>query len=132
MFQKNLLRDDQVEPLAEGVLTVLEKVGMLYQNEEMLKALEKAGAKVDYSSQMATFPREMIAEFADVLRKEAPEEKDNGHSKFTATGLPALGLQVAQFFYDYEKGEKRSGNKEDFITLILIMLKVFAIPTTLP
>jgi len=118
MFQKNLLRDYQVEPLAEGVITVLEKVGMLYQNEEMLKALEKAGAKVDHSSQMATFPREMVTEFVHVLRKEAPEEEADGHSKFTDTGLPGLGLQVAQFFYDYEKGEKRSGNKEDFITLI--------------
>ncbi|MFC1717205.1 trimethylamine methyltransferase family protein [Candidatus Poribacteria bacterium] len=118
MFQRNLLKDEHIEPLAESVLTVLEKVGMLYQNEEMLKALETAGAKVDYSSQMATFPRKMVAEFIHMLNKEAPKEEDSGHREFNAPGLPSLGLQVAQFFYDYEKGEKRSGNKEDFITLI--------------
>ena len=118
MYQRRLLRDEQIEPLAEGVLTVLEKVGVLCQNEEMLRALEAAGAKVDYSSQMVIFPRKMVEEFVDVLRKETAKEEQNGHRKFKAPPLPSMGRQLAQFYYDDEIGEKRSGNKQDFITLI--------------
>lgn len=47
MFQRGLLGDDDVERLAGGVMHVLECVGILYQNEEMLKALAEWGASVD-------------------------------------------------------------------------------------
>jgi trimethylamine:corrinoid methyltransferase-like protein len=118
MFQRSLFRDEQIEPLADGVFTVLERVGILCQNEGILKALESAGAKVDYASQRATFPKRMVEEFVDVLRKEASKEGQSGHRKFISPTLPHLGTQVAQFFYDYEKDERRSGNRTDFITLI--------------
>jgi len=118
MFPKTLLRDEQIEPLAGGVLTVLEEVGILCQNDEILSALEVTGAKVDYSSQRANFPRKMVEEFIDNLRKEALEAGENENLKFVSPALPHLGTQIAQFFYDYEKNEKRSGNKKDFITLI--------------
>ena len=39
MFQYSLLKDADVEPLAEGVFEVLEKVGVLCQNREMLEAM---------------------------------------------------------------------------------------------
>lgn len=83
----------------------------------MLKALENKGAKVDYISGKTIFPQEMTREFLDELRKEVPKERENGHRKFKTPPLPYLGTQIAQFFYDYEKKKKRSGNKEDFINL---------------
>lgn len=98
-------------------MEVLERVGMLYQNEEMLKALKKFGALVDYESQRAKFPKKLVREFVELLRKENTES-DEKESKFYPPPLPVLGLQVAQFYYDYEKKEKRRGNKDDFITLI--------------
>ena len=51
MFQRSLLTDRDVEQLADAVLTVLDKVGALYQNEEILRALEKEGARVDFQGQ---------------------------------------------------------------------------------
>jgi hypothetical protein len=41
-----LIRQEDVEPLAEGVLIVLEKEEMLYQNEEILHSLESIGARL--------------------------------------------------------------------------------------
>ncbi len=116
MFERGILKEEDIAPLAEGVLKVLERVGILCQNEEMLKALEVKGAKVDYATQRATFPPEMVKEYVETFRGEGREEDKNG--KFRTPELPRLGTQVAPFFYDYERKEKRRGNKKDFITLI--------------
>jgi len=91
MLQRYSIRQEDVEPLAEGVLIVLEKVGMLYQNEEILHSLESIGARVDRENQIATFPRRLVEEFVERLG------------------------QMVQFFYDYGKEEKRRGSKRDFI-----------------
>jgi trimethylamine:corrinoid methyltransferase-like protein len=119
MFERSLLRDEDVEPLADAVLTVLEKVGALYQNEEILRSLEAQGAKVDHSRQVAAFPRKMVCEFLDKVRSEAPKpQTDTGHKKFSAPGEGRLFHQLSQFFYDSEKKERRLGNKQDLISLI--------------
>ena len=118
MFQKSLLKDEHIEPLAEAVCTVLEKVGMLYQNEEMLKALDEFGAMVDYSSERARFPKRLAREFVESLRKEASGKDDTGHRNFVPPELPYWGRQVTPFWYDYEKGENRPGNKKDFVEMI--------------
>lgn len=118
MFQWNLLSDGDIEPLADGVFTVLKKVGVLCQNHQMLRAMENMGARVDYAQKLAIFPRRMVEEFINRLRKETKDTEDNGHRKFKIPSLPSLGTQVAQFFYDYENKERRSGNKKDFISLI--------------
>jgi len=117
MFQRTLLRDEDIQPLADGVCEVLEKVGVLCQNQELLSALEAAGAKVDYSAERARFPRDMVVQFAEQL-KEAGNETEQADEKFVAPELPTLNVQIAQFYYDWEQQERRSGNREDFITLI--------------
>ena len=121
MPQFRLLRDKDIEPLAEGVLGVLQDVGVLCQNEEMLRALEEMGAEADHSSERATFPRTMVADFVEGVRRENPpggaSESAGDEPSFVAPGLPGVGGQVAQFFYDHETGEKRSGNTEDLTYL---------------
>jgi len=116
MFQKALLKDADIEVLADGVLKVLEKVGIVCQNREILEALDKAGARVDYASETATFPSRMTRAFVEQVRKEPATPEPS--PKFSPPSLPGLGTQVAQFFYDYEKKERRRGNKKDFIALI--------------
>ena len=140
MFQRSLLKDSDVEPLAEGVFAVLEKTGILCQNDEMLKALAAAGARVDLPSQRVTFPKRMQAEFVAQLRSKAgrayphaerpwqeeikgktiedEDDEDEEDRGFALIGMPDLETQVAQFVHDYEKGERRSGNKADFVRLV--------------
>ncbi len=117
MFQRTLLRDEDIQPLADGVCEVLEKVGILCQNQELLSALEGAGAKVDYEAERARFPRDMVLEFVAKLR-QAGNQAQQPEARFAAPPLPTLGTQIAQFYYDWEQQATRSGNREDFITLI--------------
>jgi trimethylamine--corrinoid protein Co-methyltransferase len=130
VLQRCLLRDADVEPLAQGVVAVLEKVGILCQNEELLRALAAAGARVDSASERVTFPKKMQAGFVEGLRKEQNVGRAYLHAErpwqaqeapaapFASIGMPDLETQVAQFVHDYETGERRSGNKADFVSLI--------------
>ena len=120
MYAKSLLKDVDVDQLAEAVLTILEKVGALYQSKEILTAIENVGARVDYSRQVATFPREMVNGFLVALRKETPAAsgQDDGHRKFSAPGPGGLFHNLSQYYYDAEKMERRIGNQDDYIRMI--------------
>ena len=115
MFQQALLSDATVERLTDATSTVLEKVGIVCQNRQMLLALERWGATVDHDAETARFPRKAVEEFAASLRQEA---KEDGAPAFRAPPRPGLGTQVAQFFYDDWAQERRGGNRQDFIELI--------------
>jgi len=70
VFQRALLRDSDIEPLAAGVARVLNEVGILCQNNELLRALAAAGARVDLAAERAWFPRRLVAEFVEQLQRE--------------------------------------------------------------
>lgn len=116
MLHHRLLDDRDVPALGEAVLDVLEQTGVLCQCEELLAALGRAGARVDVAAKRVTFPRSMTGGLLEQLRAEPREASDD--AAFVAPGLPHLGTQIAQFTYDYEAGERRSGNRADFIELI--------------
>lgn len=118
MFQLHLLKDSDIEPLAQGVHRVLENVGIMCQNAEMLRALQSTGAKVDFEAQRVWFPKKIQEEFVTGLRKDMAQTQEVQSRPFGRTGLPGLGTQVAQFYYDDQSGQPRSGNTKDFITLI--------------
>jgi len=118
MFGTTLLTDGDVEKMAEGVYEVLEKVGVLCQNDEIRRALEAAGAVLQPDSEAVLFPRQMVAEFVEAFRAEGSTDPGNGHRKFPRPGPPGLGTQVAQFYLDPDTDERRSGNTSDFVTLI--------------
>lgn len=118
MFQQSLLQESDVEPLAEGVFSTLERVGVLCQNEELLQAVEAAGARVEVEAERARFPRERQIEFVEQLRKERVAAPGEGHRSFTPPGMPSLGGQIAQLFRDGEDASIRRGNREDFIAMM--------------
>jgi trimethylamine:corrinoid methyltransferase-like protein len=59
----------------------------------------------------------MTRRFAASLREESASRKESAPS-FHAPGLPGLGTQIAQLYYDEETGEARQGNRSDFINLV--------------
>ena len=118
MFQRHLLRDADVEPLADGVLSVLERVGILCQNADILAALDALGARGDRQAERATFPRKLVGEFIEHVRRQHPPIDDDGHRAFPRIGLPTVGGQVAQFVLDPPTGERRPGNRDDFVALM--------------
>lgn len=117
MFQRFILRDEHVPPLAEGVLTTLERVGVLCQNDEMMDALEGAGATVERAAERVRFPRSMVEPFVESLRVEFADQ-GGGEQPLRPSSLPGVGGQVAQLYHDPETGEVRSSNSRDLITLI--------------
>ena len=118
MPQYELLNDADLLALTDATLGVLEEVGVLCQNAKMLDALEVWGAVVDRENEVAKFPRTRVEEFVAGLQSEFRRCDGDAPRPFPRVGLPGLGTQVAQFVYDYKTGEKRPGNKGDFIELI--------------
>lgn len=118
MPQYELLKDADIPALVDGMLTVLEKVGILCQNAEILDALEKAGATVARANEVAKFPRKLTEAFVERLKEEVAVPRGDSPQPFPKVALSSLGTQVAQFIYDYRRKEKRPGNRKDFIELV--------------
>ncbi|MGI5817806.1 MAG: trimethylamine methyltransferase family protein [Armatimonadota bacterium] len=118
MFQRGIISDDHIEPLANGVLTVLEKVGALCQNEELISGLEAMGAKVDRAGERVYLPRDLTAGFVAAMREEYAGRDEADAANLGAPGMPVIGTQVAQIYHDHRTGELRQSNREDLITLI--------------
>jgi trimethylamine:corrinoid methyltransferase-like protein len=133
-----MLRDQDVDVLSRGVLQVLQRVGFHVDNQEILQALTHAGAEVDFDTQRALFPVAMTEEFIAAVRAE---DKRPWATKIAAMGEnartvysgwvsyeqgpelkapdpPDLFHQLATFYYDDERQEKRQGNRDDYISLI--------------
>jgi len=133
-----ILKNEDIEKLGESVFKILEKVGLNCENKKVLKYLESIGAKVDYENSTAKFPKKVVENFIDIIKKEDKYEWENrikgenklpiysGYfpskisNKFQSPTPGYLFHQVTPFFYDDETGNKRKGNKEDFIKLIKI------------
>ena len=134
MFE--ILRDKDSEILAKGVFEVLEKLGIYCENKEILKGLENSGAIVDYQEERARFPRRIVQEFVEQIKKEERskwDEEIKGENKrtlysgyvpplssppeFKAPYLPYIFHPLSVYFYDDEKREMRRGLKDDFINL---------------
>lgn len=110
------MREEDVEPLAEGVLAVLERVGFTCQDAEVLRALATFGARVDEETGTATFSRALVLDFVAQLRREGGQGMaTDGH--FRAPKPPGLLHQLAIYTYDWPRREKRLGCREDFIYL---------------
>ncbi len=118
MFQRYILSDDHIEPLADGVLTTLEKVGVLCQNDEIMRGLDAMGAQVDYQAERVLFPRKLTAEFVAAIRAEFEAQPSPAPGPLGPPGLPGIGTQVAQIYLDHHTGELRQANQADMITLI--------------
>jgi len=119
MRHYDLLDEADIPVLADAALTVLDKVGVLCENDDIIDALETAGATVDRGRQTVRFPRSLTEEFvARVKEEKAAQQKAPPSRRFGSVGMPGLGVQVAQFVYDYRNGERRPGNTRDFIELV--------------
>lgn len=136
MFE--ILKERDIEKLSGAVLRVLETQGFYCENAEMLKAYEQAGACVDHTQHIAKFPKKVIVNFIEQLRKEdkslweqqlCQENKQIIYSgyhpyspevSFKACEPTYMFHNLSTLYYDDRTGERRTGNKADFIELIKI------------
>lgn len=115
MLQQLLLTDSDVEKIYETALRTLETVGMMFQGERLLKALEAKGAQIDWPKERAIMPRSLVQNVIDTEAASAPEPPT---PSLPASGMTTVGGQVAQLIYDHELGRGREGTRDDFLRLI--------------
>jgi len=118
MARIEMLSTSAIDLLAESTLQVLAKVGIYCQNDDILDALEAWGAQVDRAALTARFPEHKVLDFVDGLRKEAAGARQEPAEGFRAPALSRVSTQVAQFYLDPHTGERRPGNRQDFLSLI--------------
>jgi trimethylamine--corrinoid protein Co-methyltransferase len=117
MLKVNFATNRDTEALGEGVFGILEKVGMCFQNAEILFALEESGAQVNHTEQTVIFPRPLLLEFVDNLRKETAT-RALAEERFHAPALPTVTGSVAQFIYDHDRKQTRPGRRDDLVAAV--------------
>jgi len=131
-----LLTESEIELIHESAIGILSDPGMKFENQTMLEALEKKGATVDFSSQVAKLPKKLIEETIVMAGKEELE-RVKGKSLEKETELenmltfswhtpyrnrtPKIQASFgggAPLFYDYSKKINRYATGEDFLKMI--------------
>jgi len=117
----NILTESDLDRLAEATLSTLERAGVMYQSDEILDALDRAGAEVDRATRRARLPRRLIEDILERQRADAgpagppAERREPG----PADGpLPGIHNQVAQFYYDHERRERRRASRLDLVRMV--------------
>jgi len=115
----HILRETDTEPLGDAVFRILGKVGILCQNREILEALDEAGAEVSFDDQTARFPKRVVEELVETVRRQSEAQSaDDETPRFASPGPPHFGTQVAQFLYDIDAGQARPGDKAAFVETV--------------
>lgn len=83
LMQLNVLSEAEIATLHQKTLEVFEQVGIKIADDQILKKLAKAGAKIDQTSQIAKFPPQLVQE----LLAQAP-------STLTAAGVKGQTWQI--------------------------------------
>ncbi len=110
-----VLSEEEVKQVHTSSLEVLEHTGTLVRNEELLKRLGSAGARIDHRSQTARFPGRMVEE----LIEKAPDTimlypRDGTSPLEIGRGAThAVNGFDAVFILDYESGERRPITKQE-------------------
>lgn len=113
--RKEFLSQSDRQQIHQATLQILANTGAKFDNEEALDYLEKAGATVDRTSKIVTFPAQVVE---DAL-KLVPESfrmaaRDPKYDVMVGAGQTSfLPFAVAVYVNDLETGEYRPSTSED-------------------
>ena len=120
---KNSMDKEIFQKVHDYSLRVLEQTGMKFYSDEILKALENNGAKINRTENRAFFPVKIVENMIAELKKEVENGKDqlmlNGGVCFN-TGdkiICKLGAAAPDIF-DFEEWKKREATENDVIDSI--------------
>jgi trimethylamine:corrinoid methyltransferase-like protein len=115
-------------------MKLLEDPGMRIENGEILRALERRGARVDHSAETVRFPRRFLEEVIEIARKEEAERRRSDpsgvnspnqltfswHTPF-AERAPEIAASIgggAPMYYDHGKKANRYATADDFLRTV--------------
>lgn len=113
----NLFDESDLARIDENIRDVLQNIGLWIQCDEVLDTLKEFGADVDKAHQVVRFSENLIDEVIDGQRKR-PWKPRREDSPPRGEYLVGVSAQVGQFYYDFEKRQRRPGNKSDFLEMI--------------
>ena len=104
----SILTNQEIEKIHNASLEILEEMGIFIPHETFLRRLEKMGAVVDYTKMTVRFPKRIIIEMIEQIRKE---------STLPTEGTPVRQLKghisTSIFINDYRTKTKRYGKLDD-------------------
>ncbi|MBO3797530.1 MAG: trimethylamine methyltransferase family protein [Thermoproteota archaeon] len=135
-----LLPREGVEAIKENALKILEEIGFAYRHKGALKILEKQGAVVDYSREVARLPRGLVLDCVKKAPKQYIVEPPEGDAVYFGDGSikATMGLEIQ--FVDYSRMERRPGRTEDCLKCITVgnelenvgVVSPFVVPSDVP
>ncbi len=129
-----VLSDHELDLLHEKALELLAAPGMRIDNADVLACLERKGASVDRSSNIVSFPGELVEETIALARKDERERRGRGEDELSATNQLTFSWHTpfmrkdapvraslgggCPSYYDHAKQETRYATAEDFRRMI--------------
>ena len=113
-YRIQYLTDEQLDQLQEATLDILENIGVKFPSEKSLAVLGGHGAKVDKTSQVVKFPRELVFKAMKsvpryfMMGARLPDydlQLEDGVTHFTTDGC---GVQVVDLDSQTERASRKS------------------------
>ena len=130
----NILSDNELEQLHDQVVQLLADPGFRMDNEEVLTALNRKGAKVDFSSKIVKFPPSLLEETIEIAAREENERKKAGGSELDTVNALTFSWHTPMMnqaspvqssfgggcpsYYDHEKKEIRYATAQDYVRMV--------------
>jgi len=117
------LSADEMARIHQAALAILAAPGMKIMEPRLLKALDAAGAKVDFDTQQVSFPAELVEETLASIRCDL----NSGVTMPVLNGVVASrtdGRIAAKFggaccrYYDWDSRSTREPNNTDVVTML--------------
>lgn len=71
-----MLSAEEMDALHENAVRILEKTGMMIESDEARRYFESAGCKVDESDKRVRFPRRVVEDAVELMRKRYEDDSD--------------------------------------------------------
>ena len=116
------LKQEEIEDIHNASLQVLEKTGIKVLSKNALDILKKAGAKVDYGTNHAALPRQLVEEALKLAPKTVTYGARNPRYDLTLNKQEPHFCTVGDppFILDWETGKNRYSTTEDIAKCAII------------
>ncbi len=117
---KNTASREKLQKIHDYSCKILKDTGMRFLSDEILRALEKNGAKIDRSSSTAFIPQKLIEEKLEDFRSEIKSldehiMRNGGVSYDVGDRISCKFGSIAPRFFDWDAQSDREATEEDLI-----------------
>ena len=119
-----VLSEDEVLRINDAALRILDEIGILAPNRELLAMCRERGCVIDDARQIVRFPRKLMDAFIDGMRRKVPDKVSDEAQKLSGY----ISTQVT--LVDYETNTRRYGLRDDNLKNIKLVEHLKNIPVT--